>query len=126
LLLHSSRQQIAKHPESSIYANVPYPNLPKTDNFFSAKLAYSSVFAFLSADAFQTPSFSQFQETYPGTQACNTFDVCACREEAAFACDYGEDCVWVRVEVAQSGNGVGNEGAAEGIEGFGAVELLGC
>jgi hypothetical protein len=55
--------------------------------------------------------------------AGNTFDVCTSGEEASFTRNDGEDCVWVFVEGAERGNGRRNEGAAERVEGFGAVEL---
>jgi hypothetical protein len=55
--------------------------------------------------------------------ASDTFNVCAGREEAPFAREHGEDGVWVVVEFAQAGDDGGDERAAEGVEGFGAVEL---
>lgn len=55
--------------------------------------------------------------------ARNTFDVCACGEEAPLAGQDGEDCVGVVVEDAQGRDGGGDQGAAKGVEGFGTVEL---
>lgn len=55
--------------------------------------------------------------------ARDSFNISAGGEEASFTRDDGEDCVWVVVEGAERGDGRRDEGAAEGVEGFGAVEL---
>jgi hypothetical protein len=60
--------------------------------------------------------------TYPA-HVWNTFDVGAGAEEAAGAREDGKDGVRVVVQDAQGVDGVGDEVAAEGVEGFGAVEL---
>jgi hypothetical protein len=47
------------------------------------------------------------ENTY-GSSRRDTFNVCAGGEEAAFACEDGEDCVGVVVEVAEGGDGGGD------------------
>jgi hypothetical protein len=74
------------------------------------------------ADAFFHCRISFVFQTYR-TDGRNTFDIGARGEEAAFACKDGEDGFGVVVEDAEGVDGVADEVAAEGVEGFGAVEL---
>lgn len=63
--------------------------------------------------------------TYPA-HIRDTFYICTGGEEAPLARQHGEHGVWVLIEDAEGIDGVGDDVAAEGVEGFGAVELDGA
>jgi hypothetical protein len=52
-----------------------------------------------------------------------TLDISACAEEAALARENGEDCVGVVIKISDGGDGLFDELAPEGVQGFGSIEL---
>lgn len=69
------------------------------------------------------PYSTSIHSTTYRTTVSDTLDICAGGEEAALARQHCENRVWVLVQHTQRGDGVGDEVAAEGVEGLGAVEL---